>query len=344
MLVVARRILRQIIRDRRSIAIIVLAPILLMTLIYFLLGKSDYKPTVVLDQAAFPPAIAQMLSESLQRNEKIAFSLLPQGSDAAQYAEDGHADAVITLSEKTVLLIMPEMIAAKMTLVQDVLQKAMPKPASALEIQLELLHGSTDESTFDSLAYFLLCVLAFFLIFIFAGISFVRERTCGTLERLMRTPVRSVSVVLGYTVGFGFFAIIQSVLLIAYAKFGLGTLFVGSWWLALLVMLQIAMVAVLMGVFVSVLSKSEFQVMQFIPMLIIPQIFFSGLMPVDMLPYHLNAVSYCLPLYYGGAALKAVMVYGRGLEQIWPEILALAGFIALLFGGNLLAVRKARRS
>ena len=96
--------------------------------------------------------------------------------------------------------------------------------------------------------------------------------------------------------------------------------------------------------FVSIVSKSEFQVVQFIPMFIIPQIFFSGLIPVDMLPYHLNIISYFMPLYYSGIGLKYVMVYGYGWDKVWPYIMILIGIIALLFAANVAMVSKNRRS
>lgn len=344
MWVVARRILRQILHDRRSVGIIIVAPLMLLTLIFFLLGKSSYQPTVALDKAAFAPAVAEVLENGLRENSDIVFSLVPDGSDPSGLVEDKQADAVITVKDQTIEIIMLEMVPSKISIVQSALKSAVPKTSQSMEISLNLLYGSDSESTYDSMAYFMLCVLSFFFIFIFAGISFVRERTQGTLERLMRTPVASSSVVLGYTLGFGFFAVVQSVLMILYSKFILKTPFAGPWWLAMLVMLLVAAVAVLMGIFFSVVSKSEFQVVQFIPILIVPQIFFSGLIPVDMLPYHLNWISYIMPLYYGGGAMKSVMVFGYGFAQTAPYLGALVVFLAILFPANVWAVQKSRRS
>ncbi len=105
-------------------------------------------------------------------------------------------------------------------------------------------------------------------------------------------------------------------------------------------MLLIAIVAVMMGMFVSTVSKTEFQVVQAIPILIIPQIFFSELIPVDMLPYHLNILSYFMPLYYSGMGLKYVMVYGYGIDKVWSYAEILMGIIALLVVANVAAVQK----
>lgn len=344
MLAVAKRILKQILHDRRSVAIIVIAPIMMLTLIFFLLGKSSYKPTVALDKASFSSAVGDVLESGLKDNSDIVFSLLPDGADPGQFVEDQKADAVISEKDQAISIVMLELVPQKLSIVQSALKAAVPQSSQAAEVSLNLIHGSENESTFDSLAYYMLCVLSFFFIFLFAGISFVRERTQGTLERLMRTPIKSTSVVMGYTLGFGFFAAVQSVLMILYTKFILKAPFAGPWWLTMLIMLLTAAIAVLMGIFISVISKSEFQVVQFIPIFIVPQIFFSGLIPVDMLPYHLNYISYIMPLYYSGVALKYVMTFGYGLERTAPHLVALVVFIAVLFPANVWAVQRSRRS
>lgn len=250
----------------------------------------------------------------------------------------------IRSKDNTVEIIMLEMVGGKFSIVQKALMEAVPKIPQALDISVQTIYGSTNATTFDSLAYFLLGVLSFFLIFIFSGVSFVRERTLGTLERLMRTPISNASVVAGYVLGFGFFVVFQTLLLIPFTKYVLNTVFVGQLWLAILIMLLIAFVAVLMGIFVSVISKSEFQVVQSIPIVVISQIFFSGLIPVDMIPFHLDTISYFMPLYYGSVGLKYTMIYGYGIDKVWPYIFILIGFIVLLFMINVMAVKKSRRS
>jgi ABC-2 type transport system permease protein len=185
-------------------------------------------------------------------------------------------------------------------------------------------------------------VLSFFLIFIFSGISFVRERTTDTLERLLLTPVKTVSVVGGYVVGFGVFALIQSTLMILFARFVLNMPFQGSWLLALLIMLLLALLAVVTGILISAISRNEFQVVQFIPVIIIPQIFFAGLIPLDTMPYNLHFLSKIMPLYYGCTALKNVLIFGYGLSEVMPQILVLLLFTGVLFAVNIFVVNKYR--
>jgi ABC-2 type transport system permease protein len=82
--------------------------------------------------------------------------------------------------------------------------------------------------------------------------------------------------------------------------------------------------------------------MQFIPIVIIPQFFFMGIIPVDTLPYHMGELARIMPLYYGSLGLQEVMVYGGGLREVLPDILGICVFIAVLFGANMLAVKKYR--
>ncbi|MDF2566932.1 MAG: transport system permease protein, partial [Oscillospiraceae bacterium] len=199
------------------------------------------------------------------------------------------------------------------------------------------------DTMFNSLGYVLLGILSFFFVFIISGISFVRERSSGTLERLMLTPISRLSVVAGYTVGFGIFAAIQSILIILYTKYALGITFEGPLLLAILIMILLAFTAVSMGALVSIFANSEFQVMQFIPVIIIPQMFFSGLIPIDTLPFGLGKLAYIMPVYYGCTALENVMIKGFGIEQIWQYLLILLAFILVLFIINTLALKKYRK-
>ena len=195
---------------------------------------------------------------------------------------------------------------------------------------------------FDSIGFVLLGILAFFMIFLLSGISFVRERTSDTLERLMLTPVKTLSVVGGYVLGFGVFAVIQSTLMILFAKFVLEMSFAGNFLLAMFIMLLLAMSAVVTGILVSAVSKNEFQVVQFIPVIIIPQIFFTGIIPIDSLPTPLIYLSRIMPVYHGSLGLQGVMVYSYGISQLLPQIFILCTIILILFIANIIIIKKYR--
>jgi len=344
MINVAQRIIKQMRHDKRSMAMMIVVPLVLLTLLYLLLGKSTYVPKVATDN--LPSQVVTVL----EKQDGVKVVKKDSTETNKNYIKNGHADAVIWMDKEGFHVLMLEKDSVKVTAVTNAVKAAVAAQiqplAKSMNLQLNMgisfIYGGENNTTFDNLGSLLLGVLAFFLIFIFSGISFVRERTSDTVERLMLTPVKTASVVGGYMLGFGIFAVIQSTLLILLAKFVLDMRFVGHWWLALIIMLLLAMVAVALGTLVSAVSKNEFQVMQFIPVIIVPQIFFSGLIPVDTLPYHLDILSRIMPLYYGSEGMKKVLVYGSGFGDVLPQMLVLCGFIVVLFGANILAVKKYR--
>ena len=330
------RIFKQIVHDRRSLALIIIAPIFLLTLLYLVLGSSSYVPVVAVDH------LPEQMVAALEAQEEISVVAKDSSTSAEDEIKSGIADAVITLDAEGIHITMLEPDSVKLGVVTGAVKAASAQMNPEASLDMVFLYGDTEASTFNSIGYLLVAILSFFMIFIFSGISFVRERTSGTVERLMLTPVKTVSVVMGYICGFGIFALIQSVLLIVFAKFVFKMPFSGDWWLATLIMLLVAVVAVMFGILVSAASKNEFQVMQFIPIVVVPQFFFTGIIPVETLPYHLNYLSYFMPLYYGSMGLRGVLIYGDGASQVLNYILALCAFIVVLFAANLLAVKKYR--
>ncbi len=109
---------------------------------------------------------------------------------------------------------------------------------------------------------------------------------------------------------------------------------------AIVLMVLLALVAVVVGAVVSVFANNEFQVVQFIPIIVIPQIFFSGLIPVDTLPLHLDKLAFLTPVYYACSGLELVMVRGGSFTDILPYCGALVAFIVVLFLLNVQLLRK----
>jgi ABC-2 type transport system permease protein len=163
------------------------------------------------------------------------------------------------------------------------------------------------------------------------------------MERLMMTPVKRWEVVCGYTLGFGFFAALQSIILIAFVKWVLKMPIAGSVLTTGLIMILLSLSAVCIGAFFSIFSNNEFQIMQFIPVVVVPQIFFSGLILLDTLPFHLGMISRIMPVYYACDALKGVAIKGEGLLSILPDITALLVFIVIFSCFNTVALKKFRR-
>jgi len=331
------RIVKQMINDKRSLALILIVPVLLLSLLYLLLGDSSYVPKIAVNES-FPSTILSEL-----KNQDTEIIILESSENTEQLVKNNKVDAFLEINNVGIDIKMLEVNSVKVVKITDVIKKAMTNVNPTGSLTINYIYGQTNGSTFDNLGYMLLGVLSFFFVFLISGISFVRERTTGTMERLMLTPIKRSGVVAGYTLGFGIFAALQSVIIVLYTKYILKMEFVGSVPLVILIMILLAFTAVSMGALVSIFANSEFQVVQFIPVFIVPQIFFSGLIPVDTLPYGLSNLAYIMPVYYGCTALQNVLIKGFGIEKIWRYLLMLLIFIVILFIFNTLALKKYRK-
>lgn len=343
------RILRQMGNDKRTLALMIIAPILILSLLYLLLGEGSYVPKIAVSKD-FPAPLLEALT--LQDAEVTVLSyrtdeILTPGTDTAEEADrllkDKTADAVVTAASDGIHVRMLEAGSSKAASITSALKKAAAVMNPSSSMNLSYVYGEDNSTTFNSLGYILLGVLSFFFVFIISGISFVRERETGTLERLMAAPIRRVSVVGGYTAGFGILSAIQSALMILFSRYVLGMEFEGSVWLSILIMVLLAFSAVSIGAFVSIFANNEFQVMQFIPLVVVPQMFFSGLITIDTLPYGLGKISYFMPIYYGCSALEKVLIKGFGMEEVWKDLCMLLLFIFVFFILNVLALKKYRK-
>jgi|WetSurMetagenome_2_1015567.scaffolds.fasta_scaffold227148_1 ABC-2 type transport system permease protein len=332
------RIIRQMKNDPRTMALMLLAPVVILTLLFFLLSNTDYKARLLLS-SELPDPLATALAS---RADVIRETGEPDLAAIDRQLLDRKADAYIYRSGNNLVIRMRENDAVKLKAVSSALQSAMAS-LGASQVSTEFLLGTNGENMFQDMGYILLGVLSFFFVFIIAGIAFVRERESGTLERLMITPVRRRAVVAGYTLGYGLFAAIQAIFIILYTQIVLGLPIAGSVALVILVMVLLAFSAVATGTFVSIFANNEFQVMQFIPVVIIPQIFFSGLLNLDTLPYGLGRLAWIMPIHYGCSALKIIMVDGGHFGDIWLYLVGLLAFNAVLAAGNILALRKYRQ-
>lgn len=328
------RIIKQMINDKRSLMLILFAPLLIMTFMYLILGTNDYKASLVVRDV--PAPLKTALS---QQNLTLVDSELPIDT----ILRDKVADAVLTLVDGKLVISMVEPDSTKTSAVTKAVTAALKSlNPQAQDITMAYLYGSTEKTTFDALGYVFLGVYSFFFVFLIAGISFIRERTLGTMERFMLTPIRRVEAVAGFLLGYGLFAVLQSILLVLFSRYALNIAIEGSMMALIVIMTLLSFVAVAMGAIVSVFANNEFQVVQFIPIVIVPQIFFSGIISIDALPFHLDKLAYLMPVYYACTGLKKVMVEGAGLLDVLPTIAILSGMIILLFLINVRLLRKYR--
>src|SRR5690625_1333781 len=178
---------------------------------------------------------------------------------------------------------------------------------------------------FDQIGPALLAIFPFVIMFLVTSITTLRERTSGTLERLLSMPVGKLDFLLGYAVAFGLVAIVQAALATALTIGVLDLPFAGPTWALILVAVLDAVLGVALGLFVSAFAATEFQVVQFMPALVIPQILLCGLfIPRDQLPTVLETISNVLPLSYAVDAMQ--QVHASAELAMGVELVVIVGF------------------
>ena len=183
----------------------------------------------------------------------------------------------------------------------------------------------------DYIAPALLATLALFFSFLLTGISFLRERSQGTLERLMASPVSRLDIVVGYLFGFFVFALTQTLIILLFTIYVLNVQYRGDLWQIFVFQIVIITGAVNLGIFVSTFARNEFQMVQFIPLMLFPQVFLCGVIwPVAQMPDYLQWLSKILPLTYAVDGLRDIMLAGKNLLDVGFELAVLVGFAVVI--------------
>ncbi|MFE4211399.1 ABC transporter permease [Streptomyces sp. NPDC056844] len=195
---------------------------------------------------------------------------------------------------------------------------------------LRYVFDATPE-TFDAIGASLLGIFPLITMFLVTSIATLRERTSGTLERLLALPLGKGDLIAGYALAFGAVAVAQSLLATAMSVWVLGLDVVGSPWLLLLVALLDALLGTALGLFVSAFAASEFQAVQFMPAVIFPQLLLCGLFtPRDRMHPVLEAVSDVLPMSYAVDGMNQVLAHTDVTADFYRDILIVAGSALLV--------------
>lgn len=364
-LAMVKRIIRQMLRDKRALALMMVAPLLILTLLNYLLNANTVdarlgvmnaddalieqfkdKHIIVVEYDHVNDVEDVLKEDDLDGfleidSEKISLSLTNDQPSTAKALQIKVQQAIASEKSKEQ--------ASKLADFVQTIQSKLPgvplkmDPVKATEINTSYLYGNKDTVFFDQLSPILVGFFVFFFVFLISGIALLRERTTGTLDRLMATPIQRRDIVFGYLLGYGLFAVIQTVIVVSFAVKVLDITLVGSFWNVVIINLTLALVALSLGILLSAFANSEFQMMQFIPIAIIPQVFFAGIFPVDGMAGWMQVIAKCMPMYYGGSALVDVMYKGLGFSAIRNEILVLLGYALVFIILNVLALKKYRK-
>ncbi len=366
---ITRRIIDQFRRDPRTLGLIFVVPIAITALLGWVLRDQQVVPARVavvdLDQTAGGRLAAAIRSAATAGGLELVEGLADERAARDALAGD-RADVVVVIppgfgaslaSGATATLTIatqgadPLADGSKVGQLQQAIGTALlglsPGAAPRLAFARETVFLSPDADVLDALAPVFIGYFGYFFVFILTGISFLRERIGGTLERLLATPITKPEIVLGYSLGFGIFATLQVIVLLTFVlmrldvpalgplpsfTIGLDVPIAGSPLLAFVLALLLALGAVNLGIFLSTFARTELQILQFIPIVIVPQGLLSGIFwPVDSLPAVLQPVARVLPLTYAVEALRDVMIRGHDLSaaSVQLAIIVLAAIAAL---------------
>lgn len=183
---------------------------------------------------------------------------------------------------------------------------------------------------FDRIALIMLGIFPFIIMFLVTSIAMLRERTTGTLERLFTTPVGKLDLLFGYGIAFGFAAAVQATVATAVTYWLLGFETQGSLALVILIAVANAVLGVALGLLCSAFARTEFQAVQFMPLVAIPQILLCGLfVPRAEMAGWLEGASYAMPLAYSVEALIEVGQHPEPTALMWRDLAIVLGIVVV---------------
>lgn len=181
---------------------------------------------------------------------------------------------------------------------------------------------------FDRLALTMLGIFPFLVMFLITSIAMLRERTTGTLERLLTTPLRKTDLLFGYGIAFGLAAAVQASVVSAVAYLFLDLDTNGSPGFVILIAIANAVLGVALGLLASAFAKTEFQAVQFMPVVVLPQILLCGLFVArESMAGWLQAISDVLPLTYSVEALQEVGMFAEPTGTMWRDLAIVGGAV-----------------
>jgi ABC-2 type transport system permease protein len=336
---ITRRLLQQFRRDHRTLALLFVAPIVILALLGYMIRGSSSTPSVGIANEDQGP-LGTTLASALERSTLISATTI-QASDGDSKLKDGSLVAYIVFPAEFSQRAQSGTIAPEVHLegsqpgtsvpVLQALQQAFASSGPAASVhfqpQIQYLYGGPGLDRLDYFGAAFIGLIVFFLVFVITIVAFLNERSQGTLERLMASPLRRGEIVIGYMIGFTVLALVQSAEVLLFALAVLKVYNQGNVILIFGLEALMALAAVNLGIFLSMFARTEFQAVQFIPLVVVPQFLLSGILfPVSTEPKPLQVISDVLPLTYAVNGLRDVMI--KGADLTWSSLQLDAGVVA----------------
>ena len=354
---IAKKVIKELLRDKRTLAMMFVAPVFIMWLMNLMFSAST-TVNVKLATQDLPTGLVKKMDE-LDHVDVETYQDLDQAKKALA---DEKVDAVISYKDGEYQVDYANTDASKTTMTRQVLRtsivnegtdqllsrvkQALPQlklDEKAPEIKESYQYGDKNTGFFARMIPILIGFVVFFFVFLISGMALLKERTSGTLDRLLATPVKRSEIVYGYMLSYGIIAIFQTAVVVLAAIWLLDVEVVGNILNVIIVNVVLALVALAFGILLSTLAKSEFQMMQFIPLVIMPQLFFSGIIPLSSMGEWAPTVGKFLPLTYSGDAISQIILYGHNLGDILPNLGVLMIFLIILTILNIVGLRRYRK-
>ncbi|MCK6529958.1 ABC transporter permease [Myxococcota bacterium] len=344
----ALRLFLQVLRDRREMALIFIVPVVIMQLVSWVVRDSvseTMKVAVVAEGASdfYRPQLEDALVEVGGADAgQGAFEIVSPPTAAADPLGGDEVQAIFTFPKE----FLPDRSAGKpgrivvdvdggdpgqVMLIAQGLQRSLVRVLSEIPIttppgcplscteSINILPPDVeirravghDLELIDFYLPAIVPYLAFFFGFMMTALSFLRERTGGTLERLLASPLTRFDLVLGYFGGFLAFSMVQAAVIVGFALYVLDVPTAGGMFPVVLLLVLTILTAEGFGIFFSTFAHSEFQVMQMLPIFVFPQLFLCGIVwKIKNLPEFLKPLAMSLPMTYSAQAARDVMVRG----------------------------------
>ena len=354
---IAKKVIKELLRDKRTLAMMFVAPVFIMWLMNLMFSAST-TVNVKLATQDLPTGLVTKMDE-LDHVDIETYQDLYQAKEALANEK---VDAVISYKDGEYQVDYANTDASKTSMIRQVLRtsiasegtdqllsrvkQALPQlklDAKAPEIKESYQYGDKNTGFFARMIPILIGFVVFFFVFLISGMALLKERTSGTLDRLLATPVKRSEIVYGYMLSYGIIAIFQTAVVVLAAIWLLDVEVVGNILNVIIVNVVLALVALAFGILLSTLAKSEFQMMQFIPLVIMPQLFFSGIIPLSSMGEWALTVGKFLPLTYSGDAISQIILYGHNLGDILSDLGVLMIFLIILTILNIAGLRRYRK-
>lgn len=370
----ARRIITQFRRDHRTMVLLFVVPIVVLTLLaYMIRTQAKVINVAVVNQdvaVSLPmgqPSLSQRIIEGLKDN--TAFTTVELSLEEANtQMKEGETEAIVVFPQdfsqqfmtrrNAEIYVMLEgsdpqtsaMVLANlnrtvgaMLLALNAPQGAPASAESPVELKTSYLYAGEEFDALDRFAPVFISLFSFFLVFLLTSVAFLRERAQGTMERLLASPLNRSEIILGYMLGFSIFAFIQSLVIFLFTIYVLQVHYLGNPLVVFLIIAILALGSVNLGIFLSTYARNELQVVQFIPLVITPQALLCGLFwPIENMPMFLQWIARALPLTYATEALQQVMIKGFAITEgsVPRDILILVVFAAVMVVAGTLTLRR----